>query len=97
MHWCNDESMMVMSSIPFVGYYFRRIQLWWRSKFGKTKTQFQCSSSPTGEHKYEWGGRYLIPARSIQSRSRMDTSLKCHYCDHMIGPQKGRSAIEEAK
>lgn len=47
-----------------------------------------------GRHDYEWGGKWLIRARCIQSWSRLDSKLKCHYCEKTIGPQPGRSALD---
>lgn len=49
---------------------------------------------PDHEHKYEWGGQYLIPASAITKSSRIETSLKCHFCDHTIGPQCGEFLTE---
>lgn len=28
MHWCIEETMMLMSAIPMVAYLFRKIQTW---------------------------------------------------------------------
>lgn len=54
-----------------------------------------CETSPTKEHQYEWGGRYLIPAKSIKSFSRLTSRLKCHHCDATVGPQNGEFLSEE--
>lgn len=42
MHWCSDETLMVLSMIPFIGLFFSRIHMWYHIKF-KKKT---CCSLP---------------------------------------------------
>lgn len=27
-HWCSDETMMLLTMIPFIGYYFKRVHTW---------------------------------------------------------------------
>lgn len=36
-HFCGEELMMIMASIPFVGVLFRRLQLWYTTKYGVCK------------------------------------------------------------
>jgi len=58
-----------------------------------SRSERQCKNSPTKEHEYEVLGRYLIPAKTIQTWSRLESKLKCHHCDHTVGPQRGSSSI----
>lgn len=37
VHWCADETAMLLSSIPFVGFYIRKFHLWYSGKFPKHK------------------------------------------------------------
>lgn len=32
-HFCMDEVYMILAMIPFIGIFFRRIHLWWHTKF----------------------------------------------------------------
>lgn len=32
MHWCNDENLALLSAIPVVGFYFRKLHAWYHSK-----------------------------------------------------------------
>lgn len=32
-HFCADEMLMLMAMIPFIGIFFRRLHVWWHSKF----------------------------------------------------------------
>jgi len=50
-----------------------------------------------GRHDFEWGGRWLIPARAIQPFSVLESKLKCHYCSATVGPQPGQSVFDELK
>lgn len=33
MHWCADETLMLMSMIPFIGIMFRKLHTWYHTKF----------------------------------------------------------------
>lgn len=33
MHWCSDETFLVLSLIPFIGVFFRKIHIWWHTRF----------------------------------------------------------------
>lgn len=35
MHFCADEGAMIMASIPFVGWYFRKFHAWYSDRFPK--------------------------------------------------------------
>lgn len=54
-----------------------------------------CENSPTREHKYECLGKYLIPAKAIKPFSRLESKLKCHYCEATVGPQRGEFLSEK--
>lgn len=41
-HWCADETLMLMTAIPFVGMYFRRIHAWWHNKFSHKCHEKTC-------------------------------------------------------
>lgn len=32
MHWCGEETMLLMTAIPFLGVFFRRLHTWYHSK-----------------------------------------------------------------
>lgn len=31
-HWCQDENLLLMSTIPFIGVFFRKVHAWWHLK-----------------------------------------------------------------
>jgi len=43
MHWCANETMALMAMLPVVGYLFRKIQVWYHSKFHK---ELPCACEP---------------------------------------------------
>lgn len=46
MHWCIDEQLMLMSALPFLGLFIRRIHLWYHSKFNhKSHCHQYCEHS----------------------------------------------------
>jgi hypothetical protein len=48
MHWCMDETLALMSMIPFLGYLFRRVHVWWH-----TKTHHECHEKDCHEEHVE--------------------------------------------
>lgn len=45
MHWCNEENVMVMSMIPFIGYYFNKFRNWYHLKFGYKCHEKTCNDN----------------------------------------------------
>jgi hypothetical protein len=41
MHWCADETMALMASIPFLGYALRRLHAWWHRLWCPHETTLQ--------------------------------------------------------
>ena len=33
MHWCMDETLMLLAALPWLGYYFRKLHVWWHTKY----------------------------------------------------------------
>src|SRR5271157_335584 len=33
MHWCMDETLALLSVLPFIGYFFGKLHAWWHKKF----------------------------------------------------------------
>lgn len=33
MHWCADETFLLLSALPYIGYVFTRCHAWWHVKF----------------------------------------------------------------
>lgn len=42
-HFCAEEVMAIMAAIPFIGFIFRRLQLWYH-------TNFNCKNSRGKNH-----------------------------------------------
>ena len=32
MHWCMDETLALLSVLPFIGYLFTKLHVWWHKK-----------------------------------------------------------------
>src|ERR1700722_15840619 len=45
MHWCSDESLAVLSAIPVVGYYFRKLHIWYHNKSHHPCHEKQCNKT----------------------------------------------------
>jgi len=50
MHWCMDETLAVLAMIPFIGYFFRKLHLWYHTKMGHTCHEKHCDAAHA-EHK----------------------------------------------
>lgn len=50
MHWCMDETLAVLAMIPFIGYFFRKLHIWWHNKFHHKCHEKGCDSNHV-EHK----------------------------------------------
>lgn len=48
MHWCMDETLAVLAMIPFIGYFFRKLHVWWHKHFHHPCHEEGCKS----EHVY---------------------------------------------
>lgn len=74
MHWCMDETLAVLAMIPFIGYFFRKLHLWYHAKMGHTCHEKHCDAVHA-EHKAsteypavmrsEWD---LIPQEDVRER-----------------------------
>jgi hypothetical protein len=45
MHWCMDETLAVLAMIPFIGYFFRKLHIWYHTKLGHTCHEKHCDSA----------------------------------------------------
>jgi hypothetical protein len=45
MHWCMDETLALLSVIPFIGYIFAKMHNWWHAKFGHKCHEGSCQST----------------------------------------------------
>lgn len=74
MHWCMDETLAVLAMIPFIGYFFRKLHLWYHAKMGHTCHEKHCDATHA-EHvastefpavvQSEWD---LIPQEDVAER-----------------------------
>jgi len=48
-HWCHQETMMLMSLIPFIGFFYMKIHIWFNNKFGNKCHAKNCKA----EHDHE--------------------------------------------
>lgn len=64
MHWCMDETLALLAMIPFIGYMFRKLHVWWHTKIDHTCHEKHCDATHA-EHPYvapnitpdsEWDG-----------------------------------------
>lgn len=44
MHWCMDETLAVLAMIPLIGYFFRKLHIWWHTKFHHKCHEEGCNS-----------------------------------------------------
>jgi len=51
MHWCMDETLAVLAMIPFIGYFFRKLHIWYHAKMGHTCHEKHCDEAHV-EHKF---------------------------------------------
>ena len=68
MHWCMDETLALLAMIPFIGYMFRKLHVWWHTKVGHTCHEKHCDDTHA-EHKYSPFGR---PSCGYQKVSEAD-------------------------
>ncbi len=59
MHWCMDETLALLSVIPFIGYFFAKIHNWWHSKFGHKCHEAACQATHV-EHSEEGTARLTL-------------------------------------
>lgn len=50
-HWCADETFMLLSALPFIGFFFAKLHAWWHKKFHHACHKEGCSSAHV-EHCY---------------------------------------------
>ena len=46
MHWCHEETLALLSLIPFATYYIAWLRVWWHKKFPK-----KCVHHKDHDHK----------------------------------------------
>ncbi len=51
MHWCMDETLAFLAAIPFIGYLFHKLHVWWHKKFHHKCHKDGCDSDHV-EHTY---------------------------------------------
>lgn len=51
MHWCMDETLALLAMIPFIGYLFRKLHVWWHTKVAHLCHAKHCDDTHA-EHKY---------------------------------------------
>lgn len=57
MHWCMDETLALLAMIPLIGYFFRKVHVWWHEKILHTCHEKHCDETHA-EHKYSPYGRH---------------------------------------
>lgn len=45
MHWCMDETLAVLAMIPFIGYFFRKLHIWWHKHFNHKCHEDGCDET----------------------------------------------------
>jgi hypothetical protein len=68
MHWCMDETLALLAMIPFIGYMFRKLHVWYHSKMGHTCHEKHCDDTHA-EHKYS---PFARPSCGYQKVSEAD-------------------------
>jgi hypothetical protein len=60
MHWCMDETLALLSVIPFIGYLFTKLHLWWHAKFHHRCHEEGCLEVHVEhkEHQFDPGSPY---------------------------------------
>lgn len=43
MHWCIDETLALLSIIPFMGYFFGKLHAWWHVRFSHKCHEKNCN------------------------------------------------------
>lgn len=56
-HWCMDETLMVLSVLPFIGAFFLRVKTWWHVKFSHSKKECHSDHHPCVPRKWKITGR----------------------------------------
>jgi len=50
IHWCNDENLMLLAAIPFIGIWFRKLHAWYHTKIKHRCHKDNCTEMHV-EHK----------------------------------------------
>jgi hypothetical protein len=53
-HFCQDELLMILAMIPFIGIFFRKIHIWYHAKFHHKCHEKNCDA----EHPEHWLGEH---------------------------------------
>ena len=87
IHWCNDESMMLMSAIPFIGYYFRKLHIWYHTKI-KHRCHTKHCDSTHAEHSDDSSENMTrcskCPNTAVWWYMPSDRAREAHYCDDCV-------------
>ncbi len=57
MHWCADEMLMLMASIPFLGAFAHKAHSWWLAKFPKHGATCHDHRGPQPRDDYKYQDR----------------------------------------
>jgi hypothetical protein len=49
-HFCQDELIWILTFIPFIGIFFKRLHAWYHAKFNHKCHEESCSSSHVEHH-----------------------------------------------
>jgi hypothetical protein len=52
MHFCADELFLIMSLIPFIGVWFKKLHTWYHTKYSHKCHEKHCDDTHS-EHKEE--------------------------------------------
>lgn len=54
MHWCMDETLALLAMIPFIGYMFRKLHVWWHTKVGHTCHEKHCDDTHAEHEEFQF-------------------------------------------
>ena len=83
MHWCNDESLALMSVIPFIGVYFRRAHAWLHSKLNHKCHTKGCPETHTDhfQSRLDEATSQIKPLTNPPANDNQEQEV-CGGCDH---------------
>lgn len=99
MHWCMDETLAVLAMIPFIGYFFRKLHVWYHSKMGHTCHEKHCDDTHA-EHAYS---PFARPCKGYQEVSQADMEylrgdiIWDPISEEDIVERYGRETVEDAR
>lgn len=54
MHWCMDETLALLAMIPFIGYLFRKLHVWWHTKIAHTCHEKHCDDTHAEHTEFQY-------------------------------------------